>query len=159
MVSAVPALGSTACIARVFAQAIDMPPLQDERRRTRTPNWCRGVLCLIPLESGAVELAVIEHIKEREEMVYHPFTWPAGGAAVVGDAVVGAAQTLVLGQAGDPVSLLAAGSFYLIDVPTRLLPSEVALVAALAVAVPACAGVVAARRTAVVRPSVALRAE
>ena len=74
-------------------------------------------------------------------------------------AVVGAAQTLVLGQAGDPVSLLAADSFYLIDVPTRLLPSEVALVAALAVAVPACAGVVAARRTAVVRPSVALRAE
>ena len=74
-------------------------------------------------------------------------------------AAVRLAQGVVAGPGAASLAPLAAGGFSLIDVPTRLLPGEVALVAALAVSVPACAGVVAARRATAVRPAVALRAE
>jgi lipoprotein-releasing system permease protein len=82
-------------------------------------------------------------------------------AAVQGvvNGLVQSAHWLIGAAAPPPVLILSPAVFYLADGPSRILLGEVALVAALAVALPALAGALAARRAAHVEPAVALRAE
>jgi len=78
---------------------------------------------------------------------------------VVVNAIIGVAQWLRGVPAPTQRLIFSPAAFYLAEVPSRSLIAEVALVAALAVAVPSLAGALAARRAAGVEPAEALRAE
>ena len=64
-----------------------------------------------------------------------------------------------IGAASAPVELFSPQTFYLVEVPSRLIVSEVLLVAGFAAAAPAASGLVAAARAARVAAAAALRAE
>jgi len=69
----------------VLAQAIDMPHVPGEARRTRTPPGGRGVLCMVPCGDGALaQLAVIRHI-HPERMEFYPVRCRDGGEAECGE--------------------------------------------------------------------------
>ena len=61
--------------------------------------------------------------------------------------------------AAAPVELFSPQTFYLVEVPSRLIPAEVLLVAGFAAAAPALSGLLAAARAARVAAAAALRAE
>ena len=58
-----------------------------------------------------------------------------------------------------PIELFSPQTFYLLEVPSRLIVSEVLLVAGFAAAAPAASGLLAAARAARVAAAAALRAE
>ncbi|MCY4483856.1 MAG: ABC transporter permease [Spirochaetaceae bacterium] len=64
-----------------------------------------------------------------------------------------------IGAAAAPVELFSPQTFYLVEVPSRLVFSEVLLVAGFAAAAPAASGLLAAARAARVAAAAALRAE
>ena len=64
-----------------------------------------------------------------------------------------------IGAAAAPVELFSPQTFYLVEVPSRLVFSEVLLVAGFAAAAPAVSGLLAAARAARVAAAAALRAE
>ena len=82
----------------------------------------------------------------------------AGIEALAGSLAV-LAQDVILGERAASAVGASISRLSFLDVPTRLLPAEVALVAASGVAIPALAGVVASRGATAVRPSIALRVE
>ena len=82
--------------------------------------------------------------------------------AVANTALAVAARLPGAGGSGapqDPVAIFSPTTFYLVEVPSRVVLAEVLLVASFAVTAPALAGLVAAARAARVAAATALRAE